>query len=103
MDAGSGRLRRNGVPLVDLHHLLIERGFRRSSRNDSKIVLEEQDEEPADTGAAANGPASRQKRSIPPGFGGMSFSERRTAIARLASVLLEAAGVAMGERGDDER
>jgi hypothetical protein len=49
---------------------LIERGFRRSSRDDSKIVLEEQDKEPADTGAAANGTASRHKRSIPPGFGG---------------------------------
>jgi hypothetical protein len=32
--------------LIDLHHLLIERGFRRSSRDDPNIVQEEQDEEP---------------------------------------------------------
>jgi hypothetical protein len=34
---------------------------------------------------------------------GMSPSERRTALARLASLLLEAAGVAAGECDDDER
>ena len=34
---------------------------------------------------------------------GMSFSERRIAVARLASLLLEAAGVAAEERDDDER
>jgi hypothetical protein len=34
---------------------------------------------------------------------GMSPSERRAALARLASLLLEAAGVAAGERDDDER
>jgi cytosine/adenosine deaminase-related metal-dependent hydrolase len=30
--------------LVELHHLLIERGFRRSSRDDPTIVQEEQNE-----------------------------------------------------------
>ena len=34
---------------------------------------------------------------------GMSPSERRTALARLAGLLLEAAGVAAQERDDDER
>jgi hypothetical protein len=34
---------------------------------------------------------------------GMSPSERRTALAQLASLLTEAAGVAAGERDDDER
>jgi hypothetical protein len=34
---------------------------------------------------------------------GMSSSERSTALARLASLLLDAAGVAAGERDDDER
>ena len=34
---------------------------------------------------------------------GMSPSERRTVLARLAGLLLEAAGVAVGERDDDER
>ncbi len=33
---------------------------------------------------------------------GMSPSERSTALARLASFLLDAAGVAVGERDDDE-
>ena len=32
----------------------------------------------------------------------MSTPERRTLLARLASLLLEAAGVATGERDDDE-
>jgi hypothetical protein len=34
---------------------------------------------------------------------GMSPSERRTALVRLASLLLEAAGVAVEERDDDGR
>jgi hypothetical protein len=34
---------------------------------------------------------------------GMTPAERRIALARLASLLLEAAGVAAGERNDDER
>ena len=34
---------------------------------------------------------------------GISPSERRTALAQLASILMEAAGVAAGERSDDER
>ena len=46
--------------LVDLHHLLIERGFRRSSRDDPNIVHGEQHEEPAHTGAAVCGSAPTQ-------------------------------------------
>jgi hypothetical protein len=34
---------------------------------------------------------------------GISPSDRRTALARLARLLLEAAGVAVEERDDDER
>jgi hypothetical protein len=37
--------------LADLHRLLIEFGFRRSSQDDPTIVQEEQDEHPADAGA----------------------------------------------------
>jgi len=33
----------------------------------------------------------------------MSVSERSTALARLASLLLEAVGAPVGERDDDER
>jgi hypothetical protein len=34
---------------------------------------------------------------------GMTPAERRISLARLASLLLEAAGVVAGERDDDER
>jgi hypothetical protein len=34
---------------------------------------------------------------------GMSLSDRSTVLARLASLLLEAAGIAAGEHDDDER
>jgi hypothetical protein len=43
--------------LVELHRLLVERGFRRSSPDDPTIVQEEQDEKPAETGAAIRGAA----------------------------------------------
>jgi hypothetical protein len=46
--------------LVDLHHLLIERGFRRSCLDDPTIVQEERDEKPADTGAAIRSAAPAQ-------------------------------------------
>ena len=46
--------------LAELHQLLIERGFRRSSLDGSIIVQEEQHEKPADTGAAIRGPAPAQ-------------------------------------------
>jgi hypothetical protein len=43
--------------LIELHQLLIEHGFRRSSRDDSTIVQEEQNEEPARAGTIVYGPA----------------------------------------------
>jgi len=46
--------------LVELHQLLIEGGFRRSSLDDPTIVLEKQDEKPADTNAARRSPAPAQ-------------------------------------------
>ena len=51
-------------------------------------------------------PAAPCQLSIPfdsGGLRGMSPSERLIALARLASLLLEAAGVAAGKRDDDER
>jgi hypothetical protein len=51
-------------------------------------------------------PAAPHQLSIPFETGrlrGMSPSERSTALIRLASLLLEAAGVAAGEHDDDER
>jgi len=49
---------------------------------------------------------ARRQLSIPFASGrlqGMSLSERSTALARLASLLLEAADVAGGERDDDQQ
>jgi hypothetical protein len=46
--------------LIELHNLLIEGGFRRSSWDDSRIVQEEFDEEPAITGAAVDASAPAQ-------------------------------------------
>jgi hypothetical protein len=51
-------------------------------------------------------PAAPRQLSIPfdPGrLRGMSPSERSTALARLAGLLLEVTGVAAGENDDDER
>ena len=58
MEIGAPRVAVSG--LVELHRLLIEGGFRRSSRDDSNIVQEEHDEEPAATGAAVHAPAPAQ-------------------------------------------
>jgi hypothetical protein len=46
--------------LDELHRLLIERGFRRSSLDDPIIVQEEQDEKYAGTNAAIRGAAAAQ-------------------------------------------
>ena len=40
------------LELVELHQLLIERGFRRSSLGDPIVVQEKQNEKSADTGAS---------------------------------------------------
>jgi hypothetical protein len=46
--------------LAELHQLLVERGFRRSSRDDPTIVQEEQHEELARADSAIRGPAPAQ-------------------------------------------
>ena len=90
--------------LAELHRLLIAQGFRRSSPDDSTIVREEQDEKPADTAAAIGGrPAPAQHGARFREAPGISPSDRGRALARLARLLLEAAGVAAEERDDDER
>ena len=89
--------------LAELHQLLTEFGFRRSSRDDSTIVQEEQHEELARADGAIRGP---RQLSIPfdsAKLRGMSPSERRAAVTRLASVLSEAANVAAEEGDDDQR
>ena len=96
----SGAPRVSLSALADLHHLLIERGFRRNSPGDSTIVQEEQDETPA--AAAIRRPATAQHSARFRRLRGISSSDRRTALARLARLLSEAAGVAE-ERDDDKR
>jgi hypothetical protein len=46
--------------LDELHHLLIESGFRRSSSGDPPIAQEQHDEKPAETGAVIREPAPAQ-------------------------------------------
>ena len=51
-------------------------------------------------------PAAPRQLSIPfgsTGLRGMTASERRAAVARLASLLLEAADIAIEERDNDQR
>ena len=51
-------------------------------------------------------PAAPRQLSIPfdsTGLRGMTPSERRVALARLAGLLLEAADIAVEERDDDQR
>jgi hypothetical protein len=51
-------------------------------------------------------PATPRQLSIPfdsTGLRGMTASERRVALARLASLLLEAADIAIEERDNDQR
>ena len=89
--------------LAELHQLLTERGFRRSSRDDPTIVQEEQHEDPARAADAIRGPTPAQHPFDSARLRGMTPSERRVTLARLASLLLEAADIAAGERDDDER
>ena len=90
--------------LADLHHLLIERGFRRNSPaiRPSSRRSKMRRRLPTPTLPAA---APRQL-SISFDSGrprGINSSERRAALARLARLLLEAAGVVAEERDDDDR
>src|SRR5438552_3891 len=75
---------------AELHQLLTERGFRRSSRDDPTIVQEQQHEEFARVGVLS---ATPRQLSIPfdsTELRGIAPSEHRVALARLASLLLEA-------------
>jgi len=89
--------------LAELHQLLTERGFKRSSRDVPTIVQEQQHEEFARVGGAIRG---ARQLSIPfdsTGLREMTASERRVALARLASLLLEAADISIEERDNDQR
>ena len=88
--------------LIDLHHLLIERGFRRIFRDDSHIILEERDDKIATAGPAAGAaPAEHRVRLHP--TAGMAAAERAKVLAVLANLLMQAAGAAARECSDDKR
>jgi hypothetical protein len=78
-----------GVPhvsataLTDLHRLLIERGFRRSSQDDSHIVLEERDDQTAIAGPGP-GPGA--------GVGSTEHRVRLDPIARVRSFRVSKGG-----------
>jgi hypothetical protein len=55
-----GTPRVNLAALVEVHQLLVERGFRRGSRDDTTIVSEEQHEELVRTDSAIHGAAPAQ-------------------------------------------
>jgi hypothetical protein len=91
--------------LVDLHHLLIGQGFRRSSRDDPTIIPEEPDMPSLPTPPPSSAAAPRQlSLSLDSAkLRGMTPADRGAALALLARLLMEAAGVAATERDDDER
>src|SRR3954469_8011071 len=58
MDLGTPRVTLSA--LVELHQLLVEHDFRRSSPDGPMTIREERDENPAETGAASDSPAPAQ-------------------------------------------
>jgi hypothetical protein len=91
------------VGLAELHQLLTERGFRRSSRDVPTIVKESTVRNSPAPGMLS---AARRQLSMPfdsTALRGMTPSERQVALAGLASLLLEAANSAAEERDDDRR
>ena len=88
--------------LAELHRLLVVSGFRRSFRGDSTIAKEV----PLKNLPVPAVPSAMQpqlKMALDPRLQWLSPSERRIALGRLASILMEAAGVPPGERDDDGR
>jgi hypothetical protein len=81
--------------LLDLHHLLIERGFRRSSQDDPNIVQEEQHEESARTGAAGDGPAPTEHGTRFGEGSGDELLRAPGAACPAGGLLMEAAGAAV--------
>jgi hypothetical protein len=73
--------------LRDLHHLLIEGGFRQSSRDDPNIVQEEQHEESARIGATGDGPAPTEHGARFGAVWWIFYSYRRSTAGNLLSLL----------------
>lgn len=74
--------------------------FRRSSPDDLAVVQEEHDEKPADTSTHGGAPARYAIRHR--NTSRDSRAERSTVPARIARLLLEAAGVTVEEHSDDK-
>ncbi|MER9756182.1 hypothetical protein NKJ46_22455 [Mesorhizobium sp. M0166] len=101
MDLGPPRV--SLAALLELHKLLIERRFRRGS-SDGFTIAEAQHENPATPDTISRG---RSQLSLPldsEKLNGLSSAQQTIVIARLANVLMAAAGVATEEEScDDER
>lgn len=89
--------------LVDLHLLLMERGLRRSFSDDTNVVEEAHHEECVPADCKIQGAPATQYGVRFDSVGGISAVERSAVIARLARLLMEAAGVESKESGDDGR
>jgi hypothetical protein len=72
--------------LLDLHHLLIERGFRRSSQDDPNIVQGSNMRNLPAPAPPATAPRQLSMALDSVRLRGMSSSERRALLARLAGV-----------------
>ena len=89
--------------LAELHHLLRQHGLRRSFPDDNRVVKEASDEE-----CITAEPGVQVTAAARPGAGfsatnRISTAERNAVIARLALMLIEAAGIQTEEAGDDGR
>jgi hypothetical protein len=88
--------------LAELHQLLVEYGFRRRSSDGPTIVQEKQRENPTDINAVSAAPRQLSMPFDSARLRGMTPVERRISLARLASLLLEAANVVAEESDDGE-
>ena len=95
MELGAPRI--SVTELTDLHRLLMDRGFRRSSLDDFRVVQEEHNAEvvrPESDNIGRLAPFLRQLRIVfaPNQLRGMTAPERAKAVAVLSSLLMQAAG-----------
>jgi hypothetical protein len=105
MDLGAPRA--SVTSLAELHQMLLQRGFRRSSSGVHHTHHEEQDDQftqttPDTPGTACAHAAALSMAFESPVLQGISESERASAIAQLATLLLQAAGVQQTGADDGE-
>ncbi|AMX95445.1 MULTISPECIES: hypothetical protein [Mesorhizobium] len=99
MDLGSPRA--SLAALLELNKLLIQRRFRRGSP-DGFIIGETQNENLAATDTISRDRSPAQHALDSHKLVGLSAAQRTIVIARLANVLMAAAGIVTEESRDDE-